>query len=107
VPTLSVANVYGSIGNSAVYLDERLKYASRQDREWWESNPIVHLAIPEYVAARKREFQQALRITREAHQAGVLFLAGTDSGGVPYLYYGFSLHNELALLVKSIRIARA
>ena len=101
VPTLSVANVYGSIGNSAVYLDERLKYASRQDREWWESNPIVHIEIPEYVTARKREFQQALRITREAHQAGVRFLAGTDSGGVPYLYYGFSLHNELALLVEA------
>jgi hypothetical protein len=26
-------------------------------------------------------------------------LAGTDSGGVPYLYHGSRLHDELALLV--------
>jgi len=28
-------------------------------------------------------------------------MAGTDSGGVPYLYYGFSLHDELALVVEA------
>ena len=101
VPTLSVANVYGSIGNTAVYHDERLKYVSKQDRAWWENNPIVHIDVPQYVAARKRAFQEALRITRIARQDGVRFLAGTDSGGVPYLYYGFSLHDELALLVQA------
>ena len=42
-----------------------------------------------------------MRITRAAHQDGVRFLAGTDSVGVPYLYYGFSLHDELALLVQA------
>jgi imidazolonepropionase-like amidohydrolase len=42
-----------------------------------------------------------MRITRAAHQAGVSFLAGTDSGGVPYLYYGFSLDVELTLLVEA------
>lgn len=101
VPTLSVVHVYGSIGNTALYADERLKYVARQERDGWEHNPIVHIEIPEYVEARKRAFQQALRITRTAHQAGVPFLAGTDSGGVPYLYYGFSLHDELALLVNA------
>jgi hypothetical protein len=99
VPTLSVAHVYASIGDARVYHDERLRYVSKEDRDWWENNPIVHIDIPEYVAGRKREFQEVMRITRSAHQAGVRFLAGTDSGGVPYLYYGFSLHDELALLV--------
>lgn len=99
VPTLSVKSVYGLIGSTAVYSDERLKYVGRQERDSWEHNPIVHIEIPEYVAARKRAFQQAMRITRDAHAAGVPFLAGTDSGGVPYLYYGFSLHDELALFV--------
>jgi imidazolonepropionase-like amidohydrolase len=33
------------------------------------------------------------------HQAGVPFLAGTDTPGVPYVFPGFSLHEELALLV--------
>jgi Amidohydrolase family len=101
VPTLSVTHVYGSIGDSGFYADERLKYVARQERDGWAHNPIVHIDIPEYVQARKRALQQAIRITRAARQAGVRFLAGTDSGGVPYLYYGFSLHDELALLVEA------
>jgi len=101
VPTLSVTRVFASIGESAMYGDDRLKYVSPGEREAWEHNPIVHIDIPEYVAARKRALQQALHITQAAHQSGVPFLAGTDSGGVPYLYYGFSLHGELALLVEA------
>jgi hypothetical protein len=101
VPTLSVAHVYGSIGNATVYADERLKYVARRERDAWEHNPIVHIEVPAYAEAREREFQQEVRITRAAHQAGVLFLAGTDSGGVPYVYFGSSLHDELALLVRA------
>ena len=101
VPTLSVARVYASIGNAAVYQDERLRYIARQERDSWERNPIVHIEIAKYVEGRKRSLEETMRITREAHNAGVPFLAGTDSGGVPYLYYGFSLHDELALLVKA------
>ena len=36
------------------------------------------------------------------HRAGVPLLAGTDAGWVqPYVYAGFSLHDELALLVRA------
>jgi imidazolonepropionase-like amidohydrolase len=36
------------------------------------------------------------------HRAGVPLLAGTDTAwGVPYIYAGFSLHDELALLVRA------
>ena len=101
VPTLSVTHVYASIGDQSVYADKRLKYVARQERDSWEHNPIVHIAIPEYVQGRKLWLQEALRITREANKNGVRFLAGTDSGGVPYVYYGSSLHDELALLVEA------
>jgi hypothetical protein len=101
VPTLAVRRVFASTGDKGLSQDARLKYVSKQDRDSWENNPIVHIDIPEYVAGRKHEFQEALRITRGAHRAGVSFLAGTDSGGVPYVYYGFSLHDELALLVEA------
>jgi len=99
VPTLSATHAYASIGDAAFYGDARLQYVDEQTRDVWEHNPIVHVDIPAYVESRKRDFQAKLRITRAAHEAGVRFLAGTDSGGVPYLYYGFSLHDELALLV--------
>lgn len=101
VPTLSVVHVFASVGDQSMYRDSRLQYVSAQDRESWQNNPIVHIEMPEYVAGRKRAFEEALRITRSAHKAGVPFLAGTDSGGVSYLYYGFSLHDELALLVQA------
>ena len=100
-PTLSVKHVYASIGNDAMYRDARQKYVAPEEREDWAHNPIVHIDVPQYVAARKLALDEAERITREAHTAGVRFLAGTDSGGVPYLYYGSSLHEELALLVAS------
>jgi hypothetical protein len=100
-PTLSVKRVYASMGNDAMYNDARQKYVAPEERDEWAHNPIVHIDVPEYVAARKRAFDEAERITREAHAAGVRFLAGTDSGGVPYLYYGSSLHDELVLLVAS------
>jgi imidazolonepropionase-like amidohydrolase len=65
------------------------------------TNPIVHIEIPEYAQGRKLWLREALRIASEAHHSGVRFLAGTDSGGAPYLYYGFSLHDELAFLVEA------
>ena len=43
---------------------------------------VVQIQIPEYVQARIRAFQQAPRVSREARQAGVGFLAGTDSGNL-------------------------
>ena len=101
VPTLALRRAFASIGDSTLYQDARLKYVARQERDSWEHNPIVHINVPEYVASRKREFQEAMRIARAAHDAKVRFLAGTDSGGVPYLHYGFTLHDELGLLVEA------
>lgn len=100
VPTLVVKRAFSSIGDNAFYHDDRLRYVDAQTREEWAHAPIVHIDLPAYVEARKRDFQAKLRITRAAHKAGVWFLAGTDSG-FPYVYYGFSLHDELALLVEA------
>lgn len=98
VPTLVVKRVFASIGDTAVYHDDRLRYVDPQTRDQWERAPIVHIDIPSYIEARKRDLESKLRITRAAHAAGVRFLAGTDSN-FPYVYYGSSLHHELALLV--------
>ncbi len=85
-PTLSVKRIYASIGDDAMYSDARQKYAAPEERDQGAHNPIVHIDVPEYVPARRRALDEAERITREGHAAGVRFLAGTDSGGVPYLY---------------------
>jgi hypothetical protein len=45
-------------------------------------------------------FEQSLIAVRELHMAGVTILPGTDVG-VPFQVPGFSLHDELSLLVKA------
>jgi imidazolonepropionase-like amidohydrolase len=54
---------------------------------------------PETAAMVKSAYKRATGRVRAMHQAGVPFLAGTDTPGVPYVFPGFSLHDELALLV--------
>ena len=49
-------------------------------------------------ARAKQAFQKDLEIVRTMRKAGVPILAGTDTGN-PFCFPGFSLHEELALLV--------
>ena len=49
-------------------------------------------------AAAKKVFQKELAIVGAMRKAGVPILAGTDTGN-PFCFPGFSLHEELALLV--------
>lgn len=55
---------------------------------------------PEELATSKRYFQWELRVVGEMQKAGVGILAGTDTPN-PYVYPGFGLHDELALLVEA------
>jgi imidazolonepropionase-like amidohydrolase len=52
----------------------------------------------ENFANAKRVFQKELEIVGAMRKAGVQLLAGTDTGN-PFCFPGFSLHEELALLV--------
>jgi len=49
---------------------------------------------------RKKVFSKKLEIVGPMRRAGVKFIAGTDLGN-PYCFPGFSLHDELGLLVKA------
>ena len=49
-------------------------------------------------ARAKNVFQKDLEIVRAMRKAGVPILAGTDTGN-PFCFPGFSLHEELALMV--------
>jgi imidazolonepropionase-like amidohydrolase len=52
------------------------------------------------IADRKRLYQKELELVGALRRARVPILAGTDVGN-PYLFPGFSLHDELALLVEA------
>ncbi len=76
--------------------DGRLKYISRQMQQRWN---VRSANLSESAkAGAKRVLQKEFEIVGAMRKAGVPILAGTDTGN-PFCYPGFSLHEELALLV--------
>ena len=75
--------------------DARWKFLPPSLREAWRQDAGVH-----NTDAAKARFAAILALTRKMHEAGVLILAGTDSAN-PSVVPGFSLHDELALLVEA------
>jgi imidazolonepropionase-like amidohydrolase len=94
VPTLTVLHSLVSLDDPKFTADPRLKYMPPSFRSYWSLK-----LSPETAAMLKRTYERATGLVRAMHQAGVPFLAGTDTPGVPYVFPGFSLHDELALLV--------
>jgi amidohydrolase family protein len=75
--------------------DPRLKYVSNGMKTAWD-----HPAIPS-TPRNRREHPQYMEIVRMLHKAGVGILAGTDVPSVIFTFPGFSLHEELELLVSA------
>ncbi len=82
--------------------DSRMKYVPKAVVE--EGDPkkdfFARYRTPEYIAEQKRVYAKELTIVGEMNRVGVRILAGTDSFG-PYAVPGFSLHDELGLLVQA------
>ncbi len=101
-PTLTVNRVLAFIDQPDFRNDPRLKYFPAAFRARWqpENNPLWASRSAEDYAMSKRRFQKEMKIVSEMRRAGVMFLAGTDTGN-PYCFPGFSLHDELSLLVEA------
>lgn len=98
VPTLFILKLI-TFGNDEYRNDVRLKYMPSFIRAGWEQAG-TNRHSKEEDEARKRLFQKELEIVGAMHRAGAKFLAGTDTPN-PYVFPGFSLHDELALLVQA------
>ena len=103
-PTLNIM-YHQYLGTSDAALDPRAKYipprmlASWTDRARSQPPSAVQAPFPlELRRAYYRRGQELLRIMREA---GVLLLAGSDTGTSNPSYPGFSLHDELARLTEA------
>lgn len=83
--------------------DERLRYISASTREEWKSFfDLMKNRTPEQAEFGNRSWQTNLKLVGAMKRDGVDFMAGTDTGSaVSYIYPGFSLHDELALLVQA------
>ncbi len=83
---------------SQLLKDYRLKYMPSSIIENWKKQ------LPSRIIGDSTQrallFQQSLRIVAAMQRAGVKMLAGTDVAN-PFLFPGFSLHDELELMVKA------
>ena len=99
-PTLVVWNDPAYRNKAEMANDPRLDYFPSELRDWF--NNIRERLIDDVVVADLRKICSGSHVLVDAmNRAGVKILAGTDSGGVPFVLQGFSLHDELQLLVES------
>src|SRR5262249_19327605 len=102
-PTLTVLRSMAYLDDNDFRNDRRVKYMPAQIRERWErredSNSGGRSAVSNYSLAKK-VYARYLELVGAMHRAGVQVLAGTDTGN-PYCFPGFSLHDELGLLVRA------
>jgi imidazolonepropionase-like amidohydrolase len=84
--------------------DPRDRYLSKTNRaitaELMTRPEYQEMIRPASVARQEREFGELVALTRLLHESGVGLLAGTDIAA-SILYPGFSLHDELVLLVEA------
>jgi Amidohydrolase family len=95
-PTLVVYQPYVHSFDSASTHPEWFKYVPKIVEGGWRHRSIS-MAHPDSTIVRS---SFSLERTGALNKAGVRLLAGTDAPR-PYIYPGFSLHEELALLVRA------
>ena len=93
-PTLTLLRSSAYLGDQSFRNDGRVKYVPRQLRERWG----LRIANRNDDVNAKKVFQKQVAIVGAMQRAGVPLLAGTDTGN-PFCFPGFSLHEELALMV--------
>jgi imidazolonepropionase-like amidohydrolase len=100
VPTLTVLRAMAYLDDKKFTSDPRLKYMPGFIRQGWTPNGGFRPKYtPEEMAAKKRLFRRSLELVKALRRAGVPFLAGTDVTN-PFCFPGFTLHDELELLVE-------
>ena len=102
VPTLTVLRSFGLVNDATFVQDQRLRYFTKEYRDWLAPKDDFRLKnwTADDFAVEREQFEFSKKLVGEMFHAGVSILAGTDTGN-PYCFPGFSLHDELALLVES------
>jgi imidazolonepropionase-like amidohydrolase len=101
VPTLAVLYSVAHLDDTALRADPRLRYVPAAFRAGWDPSRDFRFRnrTARDWAVAKRTHARQLEIVALLRRAGVRFLAGTDLAN-PYVYPGFSLHDELARFVE-------
>lgn len=99
-PTFTVLRAIAHLDDPQFTADDRTRYLSPFFVQMWQPKNDRRFAAmtADDWAVQKRTYQRQLEAGKVLHAHGVRFLAGTDTGN-PYCFPGFSLHDELQLLV--------
>jgi imidazolonepropionase-like amidohydrolase len=102
VPTLTVLRSMASMNDPHFTADPRLRYMPEEVRtSWdWRNDFRFRDRTEEDWAVGRRMNRRAVAIVSAMNRAGIPMLAGTDVLN-PFTFPGFSLHDELALLVEA------
>lgn len=101
-PTLTVLRNMASIQDPAIHNDPRVKYMPPGIASSWDPKGDFRLQdrTEEDFELSRESYRKLKEQIGPMRRAGVEFLAGTDVLN-PYCFPGFSLHDELALLVEA------
>jgi imidazolonepropionase-like amidohydrolase len=101
VPTLVTNRGLYFSNDTAFTNDHRTGYLAEETRSYWKetvTKDLQNYSTEDWRIFRKR-YEVEKRIVRILADEGVMLLAGTDFDN-PFCFPGFSLHDELALLVQ-------
>jgi hypothetical protein len=100
VPTLIWTKTQSTLDDAKWDTDPRLKYVPASVRREWDRKMLLKQTPPDILTEYKNEATRSPELVKATLKAGVRFMAGSD-GPDPYVFPGFSLHDELELLVQS------
>jgi imidazolonepropionase-like amidohydrolase len=100
-PTLIMRNNYAVLDDRSLANDPRLRYVKPSWKKSWlnMTNGSGNVPAAEW-AGRRETVRREKALVGRFQKAGVGILAGTDDIS-PYVMPGFSLHDEMAMLVES------
>lgn len=99
-PTLIVWNEPAFQDKVELVNDPRLTFYPSEVKNWFKYMSDTFID-DEVITGMQNICSKSHYIVGAMNKAGVKILAGTDAGGVPFVYQGFSLHDELKLFVES------
>ena len=101
VPTLVWTQANTSLDDPEKLLaDPRLKYVPAKIKAAWDLRKTLEQTSAEELKLAKAELALDIKLLNALHQAGVPVMAGSD-GPDPFVFPGFSLHDELNNLVRA------
>jgi len=98
-PTLVQLRFHHAVLGDTAHVADALRHTPGWLRQYWTEDPFVLGTTPLSARAALLAWPGRLAFVGALHRAGVQLLAGTDSPSYPFSSPGFSLHDELALLV--------